>query len=880
MRIGSSFSLSTLALGVATACAAWALPTMATWGAEEPAKKSENPKPTAAKPSTAQPSTAKPTAAGLEFFEAKIRPVLVAKCYECHSADSKELKGNLAVDTRNGLLKGGDSGAAVVPGNVKASVLIEAIRREGSEMPPDETLSASVIADFEKWIEMGAPDPRDGKANVRKIDLVEGRKHWAFQPVGKPTPPKVADAAWPKSEIDRFLLAALEAKDLKPVADADPVTWLRRVSLDLVGLQPTPAEIDSFVAAVAADREKAYAAVVDRLLASPHFGERWGRHWLDVARYAESTGKERNILFPTAFRYRDYVIDSLNADMPYDRFITEQVAGDLLPAETPEERNRLRVATGFLALGPKGINGRDQELFRLDTADDQIDVVGRAVMATTISCARCHDHKFDPIPQTDYYALAGIFRSTETMAGVRLRTNAYVGDLMLPLEPTSTSAQSAVEVASNEGSKKKSAANDERQKMQARLTSIENELLTLRNQRKKLKDRSKKAAELRANIAQLVSERDELASALSTTTTGTTTTGTKPNPKKPGKNGDGKPVNFDLVAIGVREEKPTDVAVRIRGEVDQLGPVVPRGFLSVLKSPTTPKLNDKQSGRLELAHWLTQKENPLTARVLANRIWFHLFGTGLVETVDNFGVLGKTPTNPELLDYLAGYVMDHGWSVKQTIRAVVLSRAYQLSSDHNDANYAVDPGNTLVWRMNRRRLDAEVIRDTALAASGTLALDRPAPAIDPKENGEIGRNVRGGGQRGPDPHRSVYLPARRGLTNEMLDLFDAADSNLVVGQRDVTTVATQALFMLNSPFVLEQADATAERLRREAASAGLDERVALLYRWILARPATDREIARGVEFVRESATDAVNDSAAWSALAQVLFSSAEFRYAY
>jgi cytochrome c553 len=825
----------------------------------------------AAKGTTPSAAGDKPTAAGIAFFESKIRPVLVAKCYSCHSAESKSVKGELVLDTRAGIRKGGASGAAVVPGNVKDSLLIEALRGEGIEMPPDEPLAAAVVADFVKWVEMGAPDPRDGKVTVRKIDLVEGRKFWAYQPVGNPRPPQVLDASWPKTDIDRFVLAALEEKGLKPVGDAEPLTWLRRVSLDLIGLQPTPAEIEDFRSAVAADKEKAYAAVVDRLLASPQFGERWGRHWLDVARYAESTGKERNVLFPTAYRYRDYVIDSLNADLPYDRFITEQVAGDLLPADTPEERNRLRIATGFLAVGPKGINGKDQELFRLDTADDQIDVVGRAVMATTISCARCHDHKFDPIPQTDYYALAGIFRSTETMAGVQLRTNAYVGSQMLPLEPTAATAKSVVPAETATASE---LSKSDRKEMQTRLASIEKQLDELRTQRKNAKKMSKRD-ELKAAVAKLMAEQERIESALASTTSG----GGKKNQKVP-KNGDGKPINFDLVAIGVREGNPTDVAVRIRGEVDQLGPVVSRDFLTVLKSSSTPKIDAKHSGRLELARWLTQKENPLTARVLANRIWFHLFGTGIVETVDNFGVLGKTPTNPQLLDALARYVMDHDWSVKQTIRAVVLSRAYQLSSDHSDANYAVDPANTLTWRMNRRRLDAEVIRDTTLAASGLLVLERPAPILDPKENGELGRNVPVGSTRSADSHRSVYLPARRGLTNEMLDLFDAADSNLVVGQRDVTTVATQALYMLNSPFILEQADAIAERVLGQDRSSDAAARVDRLYRLILARPAAEQEVSRGTAFVKSYSSDASDESAAWSALAQVLFSSAEFRYAY
>ncbi|MEX0585553.1 MAG: DUF1549 domain-containing protein, partial [Pirellulales bacterium] len=363
----------------------------------------------------------------------------------------------------------------------------------------------------------------------------------------------------------------------------------------------------------------AFERVVDRLLASPQFGERWGRHWLDVARYAESTGKERNILYPTAWRYRDYVIDSLNADKPYDRFIQEQIAGDLLPAETAAERNANRIATGFLAIGPKGINGRDQELFLLDNADDQIDVVGRAVMATTVSCARCHDHKFDPIPQTDYYAVAGIFRSTDTLAGVKIRTNNYLGDLMLPLEPTGPTKRTDETAVASADSASATLSSSERESLQAKLAAVDTQLESLRNQQKKAKA-PRKIAALQAEATRLASEKEELESALAGGAASAPKNAKQANKKKAGP----PPIDFTLLAIGVRDGKPTDVAVRIRGEVGEKGPIVPRGLLSVLQSPTMPKIDPSHSGRLELARWLTQKDNPLTARVLANRIWFHL----------------------------------------------------------------------------------------------------------------------------------------------------------------------------------------------------------------------------------------------------------------
>ena len=677
------------------------------------------------------------------------------------------------------------------------------------------------------------------------------------------------DAAWPKSDLDRHLLAALEAKGLQPVADADPITWLRRVTLDLIGLQPTPDEISAFTAD---SSPQARAAVVDRLLASPQFGERWGRHWLDVARYSESNGKEANLTYPHAWRYRDYVIDAFNSDKPYDQFIREQIAGDLLPTKTPAERNQNLIATGFLALGPKSLNERNPELYLLDIADEQIDVVCRTVMATTVACARCHDHKFDPIPQTDYYALAGIFRSTDVLAGVQRQARAYVANQFMTLAtppgakpaPTTVAATESTVASTGAGPGKNNKLKQaERKKLEAELAAAEKRFEELRVNRKQAKNKDEAKAQLQA-AQQLVTR---LQTALG-----------KGN--KNDRNAAPQDVDLTYLAMGVQDGKPADVALRIRGEETERGDVVPRGLLSVLKTASTPKIDPAHSGRLELAQWMTSKDNPLTARVMANRIWFHLFGTGLVETIDNFGALGEKPSHPELLDALARQLMDEGWSVKQTIRTVVLSRAYGLASDHSDAAYAVDPGNRLVWRMNRRRLDAEVIRDTALSAAGTLELTRPVGTMGSTRNGEIGRDLRPDVNQRQAVYRSIYLPAFRGLTNEMLAIFDIADSSLVVGQREVTTVATQALFLLNSPFILEQSDGVAARVLASAESEA-GRRVDLMYRLILARPAADHERGRAVEFVKNFQPNGTgNDQPAWSALAQVLFSSAEFRYAY
>src|SRR5579884_1414937 len=379
---------------------------------------------------------APPTADQVAFFEKKIRPVLADSCFSCHSKESGKSKGGLLLDTRDAVLKGGANGPALVPGEPNKSLLIKALRyhNENLHMPPKGKLPDAVIADFEQWVRMGAPDPRTGGAVARHdIDIEKGRRFWAFQPPRKHAAPRVRDTAWPRSDVDRFLLAAMEAKGVKPVADADRATLLRRVTFDLTGLPPTPEEVDAFVNDKAPD---AYEKVVDRLLASPRFGERWGRHWLDVARYAESSGKEVNINYPQAWRYRDYVIRSFNDDKPFDRFAREQLAGDLLPAANDRQQAEQLTATGFLAIGPKSHNERLPLHFELDVADEQIDATTQAFLGLTVACARCHDHKFDPIPQKDYYALAGIFRSTETCYGtVPLIQNRHPSPL-LTLSPT------------------------------------------------------------------------------------------------------------------------------------------------------------------------------------------------------------------------------------------------------------------------------------------------------------------------------------------------------------------------------------------------------------------------------------------------------------
>jgi cytochrome c553 len=828
-----------------------------------------------------------PTKAGIEFFEKKIRPVLVSKCYQCHSAAADSVKGELKLDSRDAIRKGGESGAVLVPGDSQSSLLMEALRFEGIEMPPTGKLSDEVIADFATWIDMGAPDPRTGAGVTKKPSLAEARNFWAFKIPNKPPVPAVKNAAWPHTDIDRFVLAGLEGHDLKPVADADKLTWLRRVTFDLTGLPPTLADIDSFLADKTADAE---AKVVDRLLASPQYGERWGRHWLDIARYGESTGKERNIPFSHAWKYRDWVIDSVNADKPYTKFAMEQIAGDLLPAANPAAKNEQMLGTGFLALGPKSINERNREQYLMDMVDEQIDVVTRAFLATTVGCARCHDHKFDPISQADYYALAGIFRSTDTLSGVQSRASGgnprdYGGQLMALADTPSTNPVAAKPAASAPAAKAApkdplASLNDEQRK---EYNKVKNRLENRKEQLAKLiatakKGNNKQTAKREGKQLQQQIANDEKKLAEFGTTDG--------GGSSAGATGD------DNVAMGVRDvAKPADTEIRVRGEPDDKGDIVPRGFVAVLKNSTTPKVNASQSGRLELAQWIASRDNPLTARVAVNRIWSHLFGAGIVDSIDNFGALGDEPSNPQLLDYLAVRFVDGGWSTKKLIREIVLSRTYRMASDHDADNYAKDPANINLWRMNRRRLDAEAIRDAMLAAAGTLDLKRPhgSPIASLKPSDEIGRRVSTSGMENDRAkNRSIYLPLVRNAVPESLAVFDVADPSLVVGKREVTTVATQALYLMNSGFAEEHAGQTAERLLSTGPS---DDalRIEWAYRTILGRGASADERTRGVRFVKEFAAAAEADPEiaatrrefkAWAALCQSLFASAEFRYLY
>ena len=949
---------------------------------------------------------------GVEFFEKKIRPLLAEHCYECHSA-GKKTKGGLALDSREGWMKGGDSGPALVPGELDASRLITAVRYKDKEfrMPPKRKLSDSQIADFEAWVKMGAPDPRTGGATFvkKEINIADGRKHWAYQLPQKQTLPTVKDAAWPRTDLDRFLLAKLEAKNLHPSADADPVTLVRRLYFDLLGLPPTPEQIDAFVrdfslshsptltpapakaGEQAGKRESENGAVVrlvDSLLASPHFGERWGRHWLDVVRYAESLTL-RGFVMKEAWRYRDYVITSFNADKPYDRFLREQVAGDLLPHSSIPQRQQQLVATTFLTLGNTNLEEQEKKQLEMDVVDEQLDTMGKAFLGQTIGCARCHDHKFDPIPTRDYYALAGIFKSSKTLE--HSNVSKWL-EFPLPMPPgedkqfaahdqtvakLTASIKAAKESANTAVAKKATlpsgalaakvlagiVVDDEQAKRvgswtgsSSTKTFIGEGYLHDANEGKGEKSLTFQPELLRAgkyeirlayspgagrakntpvtifnadgettvrvdqsvtppiegrfvSLGQFRFEQngagfvlvgtdgtkgvvtadavqfvpvEKLAEVATATATATTDAGKKDKASDPENV---KKLEAELkkleasgpkrpMFMSVKEENAGDVQIHVRGSVNNLGAKAPRGFLQVASYGAAPKIAEKESGRRELGDWLASRDNPLTARVFVNRTWTWLFGTGLVRSPDNFGTTGDAPTHPELLDHLAVRFMDGGWSVKQLVREIVLSRAYQQASviPNSAIPNSADPENKLFWRANRRKLDAEAIRDTVLQVSGQLDLAQGGSLLKPGTSADYN-------YKHTDTRRSVYSPVLRNSLPELFEAFDFADPSLVVGQRSDSTVAPQALFMMNHPWVMDQSQSAAGKLLGEQL-ADDRTRVARAYRLVLGRVPTDSEVTLALKFLpAESATtEPVKRTEAWGRFYQALFASVDFRY--
>ena len=785
----------------------------------------------------------------IAFFNENVRSILEQHCYRCHSHQAKKAKGGLVLDSRSGWAKGGQSGPAVVPGKPGKSLLISAVRYEDLEMPPTGKLPDKLVRLLERWVADGAHDPRVTKSAGReqKIDIEVGRRHWAFQPLGQAPPPGVKNRQWPQDEVDRYILARLAEAGLRPVADADRYTWLRRVSFDLTGLPPTVAQVREFTS----DRSsQARAKVVDRLLASRAFGERWARHWLDLVGYADQVGTSNSVFARYAWRYRDYVINAYNNDKPFNLFTREQIAGDLLAADVQgvEQRAASLTATGFLVLGDIEIVESDKAKLLVDIVDQQLNKVGKAFLGMTLECARCHDHKFDPIPQRDYYAMAGFFHGTSTVFKTDRGVWSDVNVIELPETETQQTDRARQEKEHAE------------------------KIAGWKRERKQAGDRRARLNELLKNKDLSQQERDKL---------------TKERNDRSGRIGqlDKLILHAEFFAPtvprvhGVRDvESPTAMRITIRGDPRALGDQVPRGFLQVA-STGQPDIPAKQSGRRQLADWVSG--NPLAMRVAVNRVWQKLFGEGLVRSVDYFGLPGDRPSHPELLDYLARQFIREGWSQKKLIRSLVLSRTYGLDSAPDDRGHAVDPDNRLRWRMNRSRLDAEALRDAMIMVTGQLKPSNGGPALplefpenvgglDPKDVNPP--NFRFAKWRpGQEFERTIYLPVIRHGAQPgpamLRNVFDFAQPSQLTGKRPVTAVPTQALFLMNSPVVKKHAVALATQMGKESDES---KRIELLWLTLLNRPITKVEQREAVEFLREAGENA------WAELCHALLASNEF----
>lgn len=882
-------------------------------------------------------AAAESSARDLEFFEKKIRPVLVTYCFQCHAGT--KAKGGLRLDSREAAIKGGDSGPSLVPGDAEKSMLLDAIGYgKDLKMPPKAKMPASAIADLTAWIKKGAPWPASpaGEVSLRTSEAItaEDRGFWSFRPIVDPPLPAVQNEAWGKKPLDRFILAKLEAKGIKPVAAANKRVLIRRATFDLLGLPPTPEEIDAFLAD---ESPQAFGRVVDRLLASPHYGERWSRYWLDVARYAEDQAHTFQArAYPSAYHYRDWVVKALQNDMPYDRFIMEQIAGDLLPEGDPLAR---LPALGYFALGPVYYaDAGEAKAAEAAELDDRIDTLGRGFLGLTVACARCHDHKFDPISTQDYYALAGVFKSSKYAeaplappdvverfnAGQKSikdheeKTKKYLeneavrqGESLTgqtakyllaswkfnkerKANPKYTAAMAAMSEGLHDtvverwhkylfeaGSDKRARLGDWRQAVirldkardltsfaaaweRARFTAnaYQAELVKAQQNRAAAGAKQEKAEadwlkeilppqgifKVEANQAE--KRLDEMGRKGLALLRAELETIKKAAPPKP------------PFAHSLAEGQPADMRIYIRGNVKKEGEVAPRHFLRILSTDNPPRFT-KGSGRLELAKAIASPENPLTARVLVNRLWQHHFGRGLVATSSNFGKLGQKPTHPELLDHLARRFLAAGWSIKAMHREIMLSSTYQLGSDWDERNATLDGNNDYLWRAHRRRLDVEAWRDTLLAVTGSLDLTVGGPSLD----------LGAGGNR----RRTLYAKVSRHDLNGLLRLFDFPDPNITSESRPTTIGPLQQLFVLNSGFMVEQARALVRGLAAEADDTA---KVRKAYLRLYGRPASEREVQLARDFLSSPPIpgEPAPGLPRWEQYAQVLLSANELTF--
>ena len=711
---------------------------------------------------------------GLVFFEQHVRPVLVQHCFKCHSTQFEQ-KAGLVLDNRQGWLQGGENGPALVPGNPDESLVMQALKHIGDvHMPPDSRLPDEQVQAFEKWIVLGAPFPATrSEPSAMSQRMQAAQSHWAFQPLSSAPPPTVKRDDWLCNDVDRFILAKLEQHHLSPSPPADRETLIRRVTLDLIGLPPAPEEVRQFVGNAAPD---AYEQLVDRLLASPHYGERWGRHWLDLARYADSSGFHNDLDRPWAWKYRDYVIDSFNEDKPYARFVAEQLAGDEVPAA---DQNSW-IATGFARNGPSNDDNMGKteaalKQYRADQLDDVVSTTASVFLGLTLGCSRCHDHKTDPFPTEDYYSLLAIFNGTEEFGQT----------------PTNATPK-----------KKDSKEIDEQQQMLARV-------------------------ERRAQV----------------------------------------PATF----------------VMRRGNASSLGdevqPAMPRVLArQPIAFPETPIDGKSSLRRLTLAQWITSPDNALTWRVLANRIWQHHFGRGLVATPSNFGFTGEAPSHPELLDFLAGQLIENGGRWKPLHKLLVMSATYQQATQGESQTLAADPSNIWLSRMSLRRLESEALRDSILTASGKLNRQLGGPGIKPQLPAELIP----ASQRNKWPlikeeqpehwRRSVYIYSKRQLLMPMMELFDAPTTTDSCAVRSQSVVPTQALVLMNDQFVESQAGFLARRVLDQASEG---QSVPLMFQFTLGRLPSAEQLEQAEQFVRmrRNASDPVS---ALTDLAHVIFNSSEF----
>jgi hypothetical protein len=808
------------------------------------------------------------TDAGEAFFEKAIRPVLVKHCYACHSAEAAaqgKLQASLMLDTKQGMLTGGESGPAVVPGDAKQSLLVAALRYESFEMPPSGRLPANAIDNFVKWIAMGAPDPRDGpKALAPRREAFritpEDRGHWAFQPVRDAPPPAVADAAWARDDLDRFVLARLEKAGQRPNVPADKYALLRRTNYTLIGLPPTPSEISAFVAD---DSPDAFEKVVDRLLDSPEFGVHWGRNWLDGVRYATDVDKSGE--------YRRWVVQAFNEDLPYDRFVQQQIAGDLLPADgsSPDRVHASGVsldgitATGMMALAVWEQVGRD--LAVAEIVDSQIDLVGRQLLGLTLACARCHDHKFDPVSTDDYYAMAGIFFSSHIATGKLIADDRLGNELietpLLNVREDAANRRIDAEIAETEA---RIATIESKVPQAARLLVVNDQLKDLDSQiarasagasKKSLTDQADK---LKAEQEKLLADQRE-----------------KGWDENPGELTEIIALRQQVAALrqrkitaphavaiaeggvpGSNRARIGDAPVYLRGEYQREGAIVPRRFPTILAGDQQTPIGQRtqQSGRRELAEWIAEADNPLTARVMVNRLWQQLIGRGLVRTPDNFGRLGERPTHPELLDHLAHRFIESGWSIKSSVRQIVLSSTFRQSSFVSLASAQADPDNQTIGRMNRRRLTYEELRDSLMLLGGKLA---------------VGAKGSQSPAQGGAEWRTIYEPLQRRQANVTAAIFDGPDPKAIVPVRAETTTAPQALYLMNNPLVAETSQCLAEQLTSDPLLSTVEQRVERLWLTTLGRPPAVEEFITAREFIARYS---------WERFIQTLLATNEFAY--